>query len=78
MEWKDEWSFKDLIGDYEPEYELGDVNHDKTVDVLDVTAIQKYLVSVEDENFDVKLADVNEDGAVNIKDATTIQLKLSK
>lgn len=78
MEWKDEWSFKDLIGDYEPEYELGDVNHDKTVDVLDVTAIQKYLVSVEDENFDVKLADVNEDGAINIKDATTIQLKLSK
>lgn len=78
MEWKDEWSFKDLIGDYEPEYELGDVNHDKTVDVLDVTAIQKYLVSVEDENFDVKLADVNEDGAINIKDATTIRLKLSK
>lgn len=57
---------------------MGDVNHDKTVDVLDVTAIQKYLVSVEDENFDVKLADVNEDGAINIKDATTIQLKLSK
>lgn len=78
MEWQDEWSFEDLIGDYEPEYELGDVNHDKAVDVLDVTAIQKYLVSVEDENFDVKLADVNEDGAINIKDATTIQLKLSK
>ena len=78
MEWKDEWSFKDLIGDYEPEYELGDVNHDNSVDVLDVTAIQKYLVSVEDANFDVALADVNNDGAVNIKDATTIQLKLSK
>lgn len=78
MEWQDEWSFENLIGDYEPEYELGDVNHDKAVDVLDVTAIQKYLVSVEDENFDVKLADVNEDGAINIKDATTIQLKLSK
>ena len=78
MEWQDKWSFEDLIGDYEPEYELGDVNHDKAVDVLDVTAIQKYLVSVEDENFDVKLADVNEDGAINIKDATTIQLKLSK
>lgn len=57
---------------------LGDVNHDNSVDVLDVTAIQKYLVSVEDANFDVALADVNNDGAVNIKDATTIQLKLSK
>lgn len=78
MEWQDEWSFEDLIGDYEPEYELGDVNHDNSVDVLDVTAIQKYLVSVEDANFDVALADVNNDGAVNIKDATTIQLKLSK
>lgn len=78
MEWQDEWSFEDLIGDYEPEYELGDVNHDNSVDVLDVTAIQKYLVSVEDANFNVALADVNNDGAVNIKDATTIQLKLSK
>ena len=77
MEWQDEWSFKDLIG--ESEYKLGDVNHDNKVNIQDVTDIQKYIVRILiDETFDAALADYNGDETINILDATAIQIDLVK
>lgn len=58
-------------------YNNGDVNHDGNVDISDVTAIQKYLVKIVEENFDVTLADTNNDDKVNILDGTIIQLVIS-
>ncbi len=57
-----------------PEFEVGDVNMDTTVNVKDATAIQKHMASIltfTDEAF--SLADYNYDGEVNVKDATAIQ-----
>lgn len=53
---------------------IGDVNNDGTVNVLDATVIQKYCVGK--ATFDDELltiADVNGDGNVNVSDATLIQ-----
>lgn len=58
-------------------YNNGDVNHDGNVDISDVTAIQKYLVKIVEDNFDVTLADTNNDDKVNILDGTIIQLVIS-
>lgn len=49
----------------------GDSNFDKVVNILDVTAIQKFLV--EKTEINKKAADVNGDNIVSIKDATLIQ-----
>lgn len=55
------------------EYGIMDVNHDNTVDVNDVTAIQMFLGNMSQGIFDQALADVNGDGSITIKDATEIQ-----
>lgn len=55
------------------EYGIMDVNHDNTVDVNDVTAIQMFLGNMSQRVFDQALADVNGDGSITIKDATEIQ-----
>ena len=63
----------------QPTFEKGDVNHDNTVDIEDVTLIQKYLTRMEiTGTFDEKLADVDGDGKILINDATLIQIQLSK
>lgn len=57
---------------------LGDVDNNGTVNIDDVTLIQKYLVSV--SNFTTaqkEFADVNNDGEVNIDDATVMQKYLA-
>ena len=62
----------------QPTFEKGDVNHDNTVDIEDVTLIQKYLTRMEiTGTFDEKLADVDGDGKILINDATRIQIQLS-
>ncbi len=61
-----------------PEYDLGDVNRDGSVNIKDATAIQKKvagLISFDEEQ--VFLADFNEDASVNVKDATAIQKKIA-
>lgn len=59
-------------------YKLGDANQDGTINVIDATQIQLYLVELYEGNNDfLKLADVDGDGKVTIIDATTIQLYLS-
>lgn len=57
----------------------GDVNNDKSVDILDVITIQKHLASVEEiDKSLIDAADVDEDGYVSIIDATRIQRYLAK
>lgn len=57
-------------------YEIGDVNHDGILNVIDITLIQKYITRIDlsDDTFDDKLADVDEDGMISIKDATMLQV----
>lgn len=75
------------VGGYEPTippatvnpngYNAGDTNLDGTVNISDVTTVQKYLVLLIQFNDDqVALADFNNSGSVNIKDATAIQYSL--
>lgn len=54
-------------------YTIGDINLDNTVDINDVTAIQKYLVKDGKIVSDMTIADVDDNGRVNIFDATYIQ-----
>lgn len=57
----------------------GDANGDGKVNILDVTAIQKYKIGEQDlSDYGIKCADVNHDGSVTIRDATLIQMKLAK
>lgn len=58
---------------------LGDVNGDNSVNIKDVTLIQKVIAKLveEPENF-LLTADVNCDDTVNIKDATIIQKYIAK
>ncbi len=51
---------------------LGDVNQDGTINIMDVTCIQKYLAKLDCE-FYVDYADTTGDGIISIKDATRIQ-----
>jgi len=54
--------------------ELGDVNNDGTISILDATEIMKYSADLIDETQIIfKYADVNGDGTVNVMDATAIQ-----
>jgi translation elongation factor EF-1beta len=57
---------------------IGDVNYDNTVNINDVTCIQKYLAlfTTFDEMQEIS-ADYNDDLIVNIKDATKIQKHLA-
>lgn len=58
---------------------MGDANDDGTVDIKDVTYIQKYLVGLVDELSSKQrgFADVNHDSLVTIRDATLIQMYLA-
>ena len=57
-----------------PRFEVGDVNMDHEIDVLDATVILKYSVEryyLNDSQ--IEIADVNNDGNVDILDAAEIQ-----
>ena len=58
---------------FEDEIILGDADGDGKVTVLDATAIQKKLASIEPASFSEKAADVDGDGKVTVLDATLIQ-----
>ena len=56
-------------------YEIGDVNLDGVVNIMDVTYLQLYIASAHDLNKTAKkLSDVNGSGDINIMDATQIQI----
>ncbi len=57
----------------------GDVNMDSSVNIRDVTAVQKHLaLMLKLSDAQLKLADVNLNGTVNIKDASLIQKYIAK
>lgn len=56
------------------EYEIGDVNRDGKINVIDATEIQKYLANkVTLDDVQLKLADFNNDGIISVSDATGVQ-----
>ena len=57
----------------EREFILGDADSDGNVTVMDATAIQKKLASIETSSFNENAADVDRDSKVTILDATYIQ-----
>ena len=61
-------------------YETGDSNMDDDINILDVTAIQKYKVGKSALRLfrNKYTADVNGDGSVTIRDATLIQMYIAK
>ncbi len=61
------------------EYDLGDVDADGTISVMDATEIQLYLAqSATLTNAQQKLADSDKDGSVSVLDATQIQMFLAQ
>ena len=55
-------------------YDVGDVNMDGRIDILDATLIQKYVVGIVELSAEQKhLADYNNDGDITVVDATEIQ-----
>ncbi|MEE0874038.1 MAG: starch-binding protein [Ruminococcus sp.] len=59
-------------------YTIGDADSNDTININDVTAIQKYLAMTPVPNtFNVYAADVDQDESVNINDATLIQYFLA-
>ena len=55
-------------------YDVGDVNMDGRIDILDATLIQKYVVGIVELSAEQKhLADYNNDGDITVIDATEIQ-----
>ncbi|MBU5462734.1 carboxypeptidase regulatory-like domain-containing protein [Lachnoclostridium sp. MSJ-17] len=64
---------------FEPDYTLGDVNKDGTIDINDVTLLQKALAELEKlDDAQTLAADVTGDGNLTIDDATTIQKFLAE
>lgn len=67
-----------VIGEDEDKHELGDVNLDGVINILDATEIQKHLVDLVVLNSkQLSLADINRDGIVSILDSTDIQKLLA-
>lgn len=63
---------------------IGDVNYDSSLNIRDVTLLQKYLTGLEnlnkyaiDESYTIPVADFNGDSNLNIRDATAIQKHLA-
>ena len=74
-----EWSNKEMVtlfdnGPAPHEFEVGDVNHDRLINIADVTALIDYLLG--SGNGCTTCANVNGDGEVNIADVTALIDKL--
>ena len=68
------WISSKWFSEYTPSANIGDVDGDGEVTVMDATLVQKYIASLEtltDSQFNV--ADVNGDGEISVLDATQIQ-----
>lgn len=60
-----------------PAFDVGDVNRDLGITIVDAALIQQHLAGLEPDPFDPELADVNRDGNVTIVDAALIQQHLA-
>lgn len=68
-----------FICEFEDYYKIGDSNLDGSININDVTAIQRHLVELETFNEEqLALADTNGDGEINISDATHLQMYLAE
>ena len=56
----------------EPEWEVGDVNHDQVVDIEDVTMLISYVLGNPVEGFFVTEADINGEQPIDVVDVTTL------
>ena len=56
---------------------VGDADTDGEITILDATAIQRVLASLDVESYDESAADADEDGEVTILDATAVQRHLA-
>jgi len=54
------------------QWDLGDVNNDDTVDIIDALLIAQYYVGQDPQPFYTEQADVNLDGSINIVDALLV------
>ncbi|MBN2532163.1 MAG: hypothetical protein JXB88_04695 [Spirochaetales bacterium] len=52
--------------------EMGDVNNDGSIDIIDALSIAQHYVGLNPTNFDPSLADVSADGSIDIVDALLI------
>ena len=62
----------------DPVYQLGDVNRDGVVSILDATYIQMYLAEYSGYNVTLDLGDMNKDRVLTITDVTAIQRKIAE
>ena len=54
---------------------LGDINHDGSIDYLDLISIKKIILSIEEQNSN---ADINQDGSINILDLNSLKVIVYK
>ena len=67
-----------VLVDLPIQYEVGDVNLDGSVDIVDATWIQQYMAEIRVfDEIQLSLADTNNDGDVDVTDATEIQVRLT-
>lgn len=68
-----------VCGEPDPDFLIGDVNMDGTVDITDVALIQLYLAKLSfDDTFSEAHADTTGDGIITIEDATYIQMIIAR
>ncbi len=73
------WLSKQYYNDYVPSHEIGDVNRNGTLDINDVTEIQKHLALLSKLDIEqYRLADYDRNKVVDINDATWIQYVLAE
>ena len=53
-------------------YHLGDVNHDRFINIYDVTLLIDYILAIDPVHFHITEADINDDGFINIYDVTLL------
>ena len=56
----------------QPEWEIGDVNHDNAVDVSDVTALITYVLNGSADNFYETEGNVNGESGIDVSDITAL------
>ncbi len=61
---------------FDVSYVFGDVDGDGIFNILDATALQKYIAEIYTEEINMSVADANGDGEINITDATYLQTVL--
>jgi len=61
-------SFGTIVALPEPDYVLGDVNSDGTVDISDYIGVANHILGNTPDGFNADAADVNGDGAIDISD----------